>query len=72
MKTILLLLVSALFVGCSTAHVKQTNEHTVDYFALMEPLSVGKRVSLIVMSLLMVKALLVCRSLRQARRQRER
>ncbi len=32
MKTILLLLVSALLVGCSTAHVKQTNEHTVDYF----------------------------------------
>lgn len=32
MKTILLLFVSATLVGCSTAHVKQTNEHTVDYF----------------------------------------
>lgn len=34
MKTniILATFASVLLLGCSTAHVKQTNEHTVDYF----------------------------------------
>jgi len=31
MKTTILLLVSATLVGCSTTHVKQTNEFTVTY-----------------------------------------
>jgi len=36
MKTnlVICLLVSVSLLGCSTAHVKQTNEHTVDYFRL--------------------------------------
>ncbi len=32
MKTILFLLVSAVLTGCSTAHVKQTNEYVVQYY----------------------------------------
>jgi hypothetical protein len=32
MKTTILLLISATLVGCSTTHVKQSNELSVDYF----------------------------------------